>query len=178
MDPREARDVDVTVDGRLATVEQRQSHRRFRENHHERPEPPLTTWGVDRDRAAESMTVRLEAGADVSAADLELDYHPAGPDATPETQFADRYDTVSPGDAVTVDTSDRPIHESSPQPALTLYYGPDASLSVARLLRYRFDAPLFGDTTAVGGDDTTATGDAALNGRVVEAAGGPGGGRE
>jgi hypothetical protein len=133
MDPREARDVDVTVDGRLATVEQRQSHRRFRENHHERPEPPLTTWGVDRDRAAESMTVRLEAGADVSAADLEFDYHSAGP---------------------------------------------DASLSVARLLRYRFDAPLFGDTTAVGGDDTTATGDAALNGRVVEAAGGPGGGRE
>lgn len=158
MDPREAMDVDVEVDGRVATIEQRQSHRRFREQYHETQRPPLTTWGVDHDRGARTMTLRLEAGASVPAEELRVDYHPAGPSATPESQFADRYDAVAPGVALTVDVSDRPVHDSDPQPALVLTWDPDEPRSAVFLLQYRFDVP--------------------PSGRAVQAPAGRGGDRE
>lgn len=165
MDPREALDVDVTVDGRVATVEQRQSHDRFRETHREGARPPLSTWGVDHDRAAETMTIRLEAGASIPADELAVDYHPAGPDAEPESQFAERYTTVSPGDAVTVDLSDRPYQDELPNTALVVSYDPGDAHGGARLVTYPFDAAVHGDEQLV-------------NGRAVEAGGGRGGDRE
>lgn len=114
--PRDAREVDVQVDGRTATIAMRRSHEEYREGVPEgERRPPLITWGLDHDRDAATLTIRHEAGERVPADELAVYYGPVvkdGDEPTIDAQFADDHDVVGPGDAVTVDLGDYP--EDSP----------------------------------------------------------------
>lgn len=137
--PREALDVDVEIDGRVATVEMRQSHEQFRTSHRGRPSPvPQVTWGVDHDRDAETVTIRHEAGDSIPAERLSVEFAPVVEDGTePEidAQFADEHDVVSPGTSLTVDVSDYPEDSPLSNVYLTVYWErDDPGRSV--LLRY------------------------------------------
>lgn len=104
--------VDVGIEGRVVTVEMRQSHEAAVEN---LPSGrwPQVTWGVDRE--SDAITVRHEAGETVAAERLEVVVAADG-DRTPTgTQFADVHETVGPGDALTVDVPE--------DPAATRVYG-------------------------------------------------------
>jgi hypothetical protein len=93
--PRSA-PLDVTVDGRMGRAE-------FRRDPEDLFDPPavlspLVAWGFAEDGEAGELVVTHRAGDPVTAFRLELktNYSSAA------TQFADRYDTVEPGDSVVV----------------------------------------------------------------------------
>lgn len=133
-------DVDVEVDGRVATIEFRHTHDRFVEDNREAAPPPHVTWGLDHDRDARTVTFHHEAGDPVPAAELFVDYAPVVHDEdepTIATQFTDEYDTVSPGDSLTVDVSDWPDHEHLDAELRVVWQGDgDGSRTVDVLLSY------------------------------------------
>lgn len=137
---RRSLDVDVEVDGRVATIEFRQSHQRFRESNRERPPPPHITWGLDHDRDEATVTLRHEAGESVPADELFVGYAPVVHDEDEPaiaTQFVDEYDTVSPDDDLTVDVSNWPDHEHLDAELRVVWQGRgDESRTVDILLRY------------------------------------------
>lgn len=100
---RDARAVDVSVDGRVVTVEMHQSHEAAPTAYGDTPVPQIT-WGVATD--GEAVTVTHEAGDDAPAEALTLVVDD-GDDRTPtEAQFADVTDRVAGGDSVTVTVPD------------------------------------------------------------------------
>lgn len=129
--PRRAFSVDVTVDGRVATIELRGDEGAFdlQEPERVRANWPVITWGVDHEESSGTVTLRHEAGDPIDAADLDLVLRAGGYDGTPP-QFADEYDRVKPGDALTVDVSGVP-----PDSTLRLSYGP-VDGTVVSLLSY------------------------------------------
>jgi hypothetical protein len=162
--PRDARAVDVTVHDRVVTIETRQTHARFREHGSETQLPPQVTLGIDHDRGAGTVTVRHEAGDAVPASQLTVGANATG--AAIDAQFGDDHDTVSPGDALTVDVSDWPP-DGDPDEALQVTWWRDHQRSYAVLLEYA------GWTDAADGESATATGtpiggSSARNGRAVE----------
>jgi len=104
---------DIDVDGRVVSVASRHPREEFLQSDRTTPMPQIT-WGIDEDATAGRVTVRHEAGDSVDASGLHFRYSP--PDWSQETsatlddprQFADEYDTVGPGDSLTLDTSDLP----------------------------------------------------------------------
>jgi len=104
---------DVDVDGRVVVVESRHPREEFLGSDRTTPMPQIT-WGIDEDVAAGRLTVCQEAGDSVDASVVYLRYSP--PDWSQETsatlgeprQFVAKYDTIEPGDSVTLDTSDLP----------------------------------------------------------------------
>lgn len=96
---RSAWAVDIQLDGRIATVEMGIASENL-PNRYNGVTVPVITWGVD-DNDGE-LTVRHEAGDMTPAQSITL-YGWNGEDRIElETQFADSYETVSPGDSVTV----------------------------------------------------------------------------
>lgn len=135
--PREALDVDVEIDGRVVTIENRQGHARFRESNDEDVPPPQVTWGLDHDRDAETVTLGHEAGDPVPADRLAVEYAPIlhdGDEPGIGTQFADEYDTVAPGDAITFDVSDWPVDTPPETELRVVWTSPDGSEEI--LLQY------------------------------------------
>ena len=104
----EADTFDVSVDGRLATLEARVPLR-GRRDLTPMDEPPQVTWGASFDPDARTVELRHEAGESVDAEWLH--YNVSGPDATggldPRPLFESTR-SVGPGDAATVDLRDRP----------------------------------------------------------------------
>jgi len=104
---------DIDVDGRVVSVESRHRREEFLQSDRTTPMPQIT-WGIDEDTAAGRLTIRHEAGDSVDASTVYLRYNP--PDWTQETsetledprQFVAEYDTVEPGDSLTLDTNDLP----------------------------------------------------------------------
>jgi hypothetical protein len=133
-------DVDVELDGRVATIEFRHTHERFKEDNKEEAPPPHVTWGLDHDREAQEVTLHHEAGDPVPAEELFVGYAPVVHDEdepTIDTQFDDEYDTVSPGDSLTVDVSNWPDHEHLDAELRVVWQGEgDESRTADVLLRY------------------------------------------
>jgi hypothetical protein len=104
---------DIDVDGRVVSVGSRHPREEFVVDDRTTPMPQIT-WGFDEDAAAGRLTVRHEAGNSVDASVLFLRFDPpAWSQETSETlddpqQFVAEYDTVEPGDSVTLDTSGLP----------------------------------------------------------------------
>lgn len=96
---------DVYSDGRLATVVQQFDRETYLDTGSEYDWPQVT-WGVDHDENAEQVTIRHEAGESIDAELLTVHYRP-GADGTAETQFADEYETVEPGDGLALELSAR-----------------------------------------------------------------------
>lgn len=99
-----AHEVQVDVDGRMASVAIATTHETVREQFefHRRPQ---VTWGFE--EGDDELTVRHEAGDTVEAERIELGYSPSPNSERPrlaDAQFADEHDVVVPGDAVTVST--------------------------------------------------------------------------
>lgn len=138
VDPRRAKDVDVSVDGRVVTIEHRQRHERFRESNSTEAPTPQVTWGLDHDRDAETVTLHHEAGDSVSAQQLAVVFAPIvhdGDEPTVAPQFADEYDTVVPGDELTVNVAEWPTG-SDLDTELRVVWRTDDGASQAVLLRY------------------------------------------
>jgi hypothetical protein len=139
----QSEDVDVEIDGRVATIEFRHTHERFKESNNEEVPPPHVTWGLDHDREARTVTLHHEAGDSVPAEELFVGYGPVVHDEdepTIDTQFTDEYDTVSPGDSLTVDVSNWPDHEHLDAELRVVWQGPgDESRTDDILLRYDND---------------------------------------
>lgn len=105
---READVFDVTVDGRLGSLETKVPLTGDREVT-PMVDPPQVTWGVEFDADARTLTVRHEAGDPV---DSEYLWYDVGTDAMTggiekEPLWAEST-RVTPGDSDTVDLSDRP----------------------------------------------------------------------
>ncbi|MFB6151976.1 MAG: hypothetical protein ABEJ40_09240 [Haloarculaceae archaeon] len=102
---------DIDVDGRFVAVENRHPRGEFLDDGATTPMPQIT-WGFEDGDGR--LTVRHEAGDSADASALFFRLRP--PDRRQETsatlddpvQFADEYDTVGPGDSVTLDTSGLP----------------------------------------------------------------------
>jgi hypothetical protein len=103
----EANTFDVSVDGRLATLEARVPLE-GRRDLTPMDEPPQVTWGASFDADARTVELRHEAGEPVDAEWLH--YNVSRPDGTggldPRPLFESTR-SVGPGDAATVDLSDR-----------------------------------------------------------------------
>lgn len=97
--PREAVEVDLDLEGQLATVEMRGDPYRLFEGSDPDVEIPQTTWGLDHDPSAGTVTVRHEAGDAIPADRLSLEY---GFEDGGTAAFADEHDVVGPGDEFAV----------------------------------------------------------------------------
>ena len=96
---RNAWAVDIQLDGRIATVEMGIAPENL-PNRYNGVTVPVITWGID-DNDGE-LTVRHEAGDMTSAQSITL-YGWNGEDRIElGTRFTDTYETISPGDSVTV----------------------------------------------------------------------------
>jgi len=106
---QDAFSVDVTLEGRLATVEMRGdgSVWDFQPRSTVERNWPLVTWGLDHDPDAETVTIRHEGGGTLDAEALTVFFAEAPGDREP-AQFADEYARVGPGDALTVDVGGVP----------------------------------------------------------------------
>ncbi|GGN98466.1 MULTISPECIES: hypothetical protein [Haloarcula] len=102
----ESQGAEITVDGRLATVEARAPRR---ESVDPTPDvdPPQVTWGASTDAGVEALTLRHEAGDAVPAEWLWLDFEDgAGPNEVEKISLWPDRETVEPGDTTTVDLRD------------------------------------------------------------------------
>ncbi|MFC4405459.1 hypothetical protein [Haloarchaeobius iranensis] len=100
----DAYSVDVTLDGNLATIEMHQPLERYFQDLDANRLNPQVTWGVDHDTDAGTVTLRHEAGDAVDADLLTVYVDEANRSRDPaDTQFADEYGTVTPGDSLTVE---------------------------------------------------------------------------
>jgi hypothetical protein len=124
--------LDVRSDGRLATVVQQYDREAYLDIGSEHDWPQVT-WGVDHDENAEQVTIRHEAGESIDAELLTIDYRVPGEVVTVDTQFADEYDTVEPGDDLALDLSAR---RDARQVQVSYTPGEDA---ISLLLDYRLD---------------------------------------
>lgn len=93
--------VDIQVEGRVSTIEMGIAPEN-RPKQYDGVTVPLITWGID--DADTELTIHHEAGDPTPAETITL-YTRTGSDRTKiDTQFADNYDTIGPGDSVTVST--------------------------------------------------------------------------
>jgi hypothetical protein len=110
---REVENTDFHVDGRQVTVKGRiPPGAGIQPSEIHPPYPPQITWGFDRDREAESIRLRHEAGEPVDSDALWLSFEAddTGEELTmPTTQsLPTEHDEMAPGDAVTIDVSTVP----------------------------------------------------------------------
>lgn len=99
--PPEADAVEVSIDGRTATIEMARSLDEYRTESSNTLVAPHVSWRVTHDAAAETVTFEHEAGDTV-----ETDYLTASiGESNPITDF-DVGDTVDPGEALTISTAD------------------------------------------------------------------------
>lgn len=99
--PPEADAVEVTVDGRTATIEMSRSIEDHREENSNTLVVPHVTWHPVYDAAADTLRFEHEAGDTVESDYLTV----AVGESNPITDF-DVGDTVDPGEALTVSTAD------------------------------------------------------------------------
>jgi len=90
-------DAVVRTHGRTARLDATTPTAEFGANTDSTPTPAVT-WLVDRDGAAATATVTHAAGDPVEAERLTLETS----DGETDRQFADAYETVDPGDSVTI----------------------------------------------------------------------------
>lgn len=91
--------VEIETDGRFAELQMRLD-RSDLEN--ERVTVPQVTWGWESDPAARTITIHHEAGDSIGASYLRIEH-----DGNPiDSQFGDEYETVEPGDSITVRVPD------------------------------------------------------------------------
>lgn len=93
--------VDLRIDGRTLTVVLQVSHGVFEDLFGPLFEYPVITWGIEHDEGA--LRFVHEAGDSVDATLLTVRDRIAETPA--DEQFSDVYDTVEPGDSVTLDVS-------------------------------------------------------------------------
>lgn len=98
--------VDVEIDERITSVVMQQTHESAREEFDTTNQIPQITWGItDKDG---SITVTHEAGDPVTAENITL-YVASSDERTPTgAQFADEYEEIETGDAITIDAPDDP----------------------------------------------------------------------
>jgi len=123
---------EVRTDDRRAVVELRQE---TDVNPGEWSPTPQITWGADHHPESDELTLRHEAGDGVDAEALSIATGASlGEDtegAPDLRQFADGYDTVEPGDAITVGTDDGVER-------VTVSFSPDDGTSIL-LFEYSLD---------------------------------------
>ncbi|WP_380680145.1 hypothetical protein [Salinigranum sp. GCM10025319] len=110
---REVENTDFRVDGRLVTVEGRiPPDAGVQPSEVDPPYPPQVTWGYGRDRVAETVTLRHEAGERVPTDALGLAFTVDATDGqlvdSKARPLATDLDRLGPGNAVTVDLRDVP----------------------------------------------------------------------
>lgn len=94
--------VDVSVDGRVATVEMHLTREHYRNRFGDDPlVAPHVTWGVTHEADAERLTFHHEAGDPVPTDELVV----RGIGDEPKTSFEDVGERVEPGEDVTVSTA-------------------------------------------------------------------------
>jgi hypothetical protein len=103
--------MEVTVEDGLGLVERRQPRRSFLKATTMRDGGeirwPQTTWRTQFDRDAETVTFTHRGGDPVHAANARAVLYTDGLDEERDSQFADHTATVTRGDSLTVDVSDR-----------------------------------------------------------------------
>lgn len=100
----ESQGAEVTVDGRLATVEAR-APRQGSVDPTPREDPPQVTWGASVD--ADTLTLQHEAGESIPADWLWIDFEDAtGPNEVEKIPLWTSQETVEPGDTTTIDLRD------------------------------------------------------------------------
>lgn len=137
-DDRAGLSVEVSVDGRAATVERRQPRRAYLAEHGASKGGPAAwpqvTWSARFHRDAEAVTVEHAGGDPADADRLRLELSESDYETGRETQFADVTDTVTRGDSVTVDVADR-----TDEDRLVLAYGV-YGVGGGRMLTHPLDA--------------------------------------
>jgi hypothetical protein len=124
--PPEADAVEVSIDGRTATIEMARSLDEYRTESSNTLVAPHVSWRVTHDAAAETVTFEHEAGDTV-----ETDYLTVSiGESEPVTDF-EVGDTVDPGEALSISTADA---ESSTTVRL-VYEAPDGN-ATATLANY------------------------------------------
>lgn len=130
---RTATGVDVTVDGRIVTIEAQATPETYRHEWSGNPEIdyPQVTWSVERDRASHTVTIRHSIGDSVNAAALSITVN--GATNTAHTQFSDRYDRVNSGDSVTVDLT-REANDGALPDELYVSFSPPSNKNSSTML--------------------------------------------
>lgn len=128
----DSRAVDIEVDGRVARIVSQVAVEEVLDERDGTERMPQVTWGFD--EADGTLTVRHEAGETVDARIPTL-YWETEDAEPPGAQFADEYETVGPGDALTVDVSDL-----SPGTELQLVYNLPSGSRSATANEYEVNA--------------------------------------
>jgi hypothetical protein len=99
----EAGSVDLDIEGRVATIEMKQSIDSIR-SEYDGVKIPQITWSAAKNR--ERVTIRHEAGRTVPANTVTFHLEGDGGRSPTDVQFADTSEAIEPGDEITVDVSD------------------------------------------------------------------------
>jgi hypothetical protein len=136
---------DVETDGRFARIELRMRKATIEDESRARgPSPPQITWGVDHDRANETLTFEHEAGDTADARRLSL----SGAIGDGRSVDFDRFGTFEPGDRVVVDLR---VREGGPHQRI-VYTAPDGTPSTTLI---SYDLSEADGTASAGGDEVT-----------------------
>lgn len=131
----DAYSVDVTLEGRLATIEMHQPLERYFQDLDANRINPQITWGVDHATDAGTVTLRHEAGdaVDADLLTVYVDESNRSEDPAP-SQFADEYGTVTPGDSLVLDVG-------GPAESVRLVFESADGDSMMWLVDYDLDGP-------------------------------------